>query len=124
MGMRVTRTILAAQAVATLAAAIIAYGVAGPGAALAAVAGGAIGMAGTAWFSHRMFAAKPGTPAPRMVRVFYRAEVVKILFTLALFAAAIAWLELAFLPLLGGYAATSVAWWAALPWITDETSGT
>lgn len=98
--------------------------VSGTGAAVAAAAGGVIGMAGMLLFSHRLFAAAPGSTARQVLRAFYTGVVLKIALTVGLLAVAIALLELAFLPLLGGYAATLLAYWLVLPVMTRETTGT
>ncbi len=122
-GGRITRAILVIQAVAMSVAAGIAFAVAGIGAAGAAAAGGVIGMAGMLYFSMRLFAAAPGSSAKQVLRAFYTGAALKIGLTAVLLAIAIAVLQLEFLPLLGGYAATLLAYWLVLPMVIREKSG-
>ncbi len=122
-GGRITRSLLVIQAAAMLVATGIAYAAGGTDVALAAAAGGVIGMAGMLYFSLRLFAAAPGSPARQVLRAFYTGAALKIVLTVVLLAVAIAVLELAFLPLLGGYAATLLAYWMILPMVIKETGG-
>lgn len=91
--------------------------------ALAVIVGGLVGMAGTAFFSRQLFQAPPGSTARQMLGAFQRGALGKMVLTVALFAAAIVGLEMPVLPLLGGYVATLIGYWAALPFVTDETTG-
>lgn len=122
-GGRVTRHILVFQGVATGVAMVAALVAAGIVAAAGAAAGGATGIAGTAFFSRRIFSAAPGSTARDMVRAFYWGAVGKIVLTAVLFATAILWAGLPMLPLLGGYTATLVAYWLSLPFVVEETTG-
>jgi F0F1-type ATP synthase assembly protein I len=91
--------------------------------ALAVIVGGLVGMAGTAFFSRRLFQAAPGSTARQMLRAFQWGAFGKMALTVALFAVAIVGLEMPVLPLLGGYVATLIGYWSALPFVTDETTG-
>lgn len=122
-GGRITRHILAFQAVATVLAAIAAYLLAAGVGAASAAAGGFTAMAGMMFLSRGVFAAVPGSTSQTMLRAFYRAAAGKIVLTVVLFTAAIAWLELPLLPLLGGYAAALAAYWLSLPFLIEETTG-
>lgn len=84
-------------------------------AAWSAAVGGGIGIVTTACFAYWVFAPGVGVPAKRVLARFVVGEIVKILLTVALFAAAIVWLEAAFLPMLGAFAATLLAYWLVLP---------
>ncbi len=122
-GGRITRHILAFQAVATAAAAGVGFLADGVAAAGSAAAGGVIGIAGMVLFSRRLFSAAPGSTARQMMRAFYLGAVGKIALTAALFAVAIIAAELPVLPLIGGYTATLVAYWLSLPFVVEETTG-
>ena len=120
-GGRVTRKILGFQ-VAAAALAALGTGLAiGAESAGAVAAGGLIGVAGTTFFSRRMFVAAPGATAKQMLRAFHWGAAGKVIVTGALFAVAIAGFRLPFLPMLGGYAATVLGYWLALPFVAEET---
>lgn len=106
--------IIAIQLAVTVLVAIVAMVVGGVKPAYSALVGGGINIVTTAYFARRVFAARPGATAKRMVRAFYVGEVTKILLTVALFTLALLWLELAFLPLFTAYALTMLAFWLAL----------
>jgi len=107
--------------------ALVAAGVAwliAPGAAWSAVAGGMIGLLTGLYQALRMFRGDASRFPERFMKGVYAGEVVKILLTAALFIYAIRVLEAEFLPLMLGYAATLVVYWAALgtgfPWLDQE----
>lgn len=83
--------------------------------AYSALIGGGINMLATGYFAVKVFAAKPGSSAQQIARAFYWGEAVKILLTGILFAVALLWLNVEFLPLLITYAVTMLAFWLALP---------
>jgi ATP synthase protein I len=89
-------------------------GLYGARAGWSAFAGGAIGFITTAFFALRVFGRGAERPAKDIVRAFYVGESQKILLTVVLFVAAIAWLELSFLPLFLTYMAGLAAFWIVL----------
>ena len=120
-GGRVTRKILGFQAAFAGLAALGTALAAGLGMAQAVAAGGLIGVAGTLFFSRRLFVAAPGATAKQMLRAFHLGAAGKVIVTGALFAVAIAGFRLPFLPLVGGYAATVLGYWLAMPFVAEET---
>ena len=82
--------------------------------AVAALAGGAIGVVTNLYVALRVFGNGVVRPAPQVLRRFYSAEAVKFALTLGLFALGIGVLKLNALPLLGGYGLTLVVYWLAL----------
>lgn len=82
--------------------------------AVAALAGGAIGVVTNLYVALRVFGNGAVRPAPQVLRRFYSAEAVKFALTLGLFALGIGVLKLNALPLLGGYGLTLVVYWLAL----------
>ena len=120
-GGRVTRKILGFQAAFAGLAALGTALAAGLGMAQAVAAGGLIGVAGTLFFSRRLFVAAPGATAKQMLRAFHLGAAGKVIVTGALFAVAIVGFGLPFLPLVGGYAATVLGYWLAMPFVAEET---
>lgn len=82
--------------------------------AVAALAGGAIGVVTNLYVALRVFGNGVVRPAPQVLRRFYSAEAVKFALTFGLFALGIGVLKLNALPLLGGYGLTLVVYWLAL----------
>jgi len=122
-GGRVTHRILAFQAGFTGLVALLVALWAGMDQGATVIVGGLVGMAGTAFFSRRMFQAAPGSTARQILRAFQWGALGKFLLTAVLFAVAIVGLAMPILPLLGGYFATLLGYWLALPFVTDETTG-
>ena len=122
-GGRVTHRILAFQAGFTGLVALLVALWAGMDQGATVIVGGLVGMAGTAFFSRRMFQAAPGSTAKQMLRAFQWGAFGKVLLTIALFAVAIVVLEAPVLPLLAGYFATLLGQWVALPFGAHETIG-
>ena len=106
--------VLAIQLAFTLGAAIISLMIADFKASYSAVIGGAINIIATAYFAYRIFSAGPGSTARQIARTFYWGEVIKILLTGFLFAGALLWLDVTFLPLFLTYAVTMLAFWLVL----------
>jgi ATP synthase protein I len=82
--------------------------------AVAALAGGAIGVVTNLYVALRVFGSGAVRPAQQVLQRFYAAEAVKFALTLGLFALGIGVLKLNALPLLGGYALTLAVYWLAL----------
>lgn len=120
-GGRTTLKILGFQTAAAALAVVGTAITAGPSPAGAVAVGGLVGIAGTTILSRQLFAAAPGASAGRMLRAFQIGAAAKFVVTGALFAVAIAGFGLSFLPLLGGYAATVLGYWLALPFVAEET---
>jgi ATP synthase protein I len=86
----------------------------GKSTAVAALAGGVIGVVTNLYVALRVFGNGAVRPAQQVLQRFYAAEVVKFALTLGLFALGIGVLRLNALPLLGGYGLTLVVYWLAL----------
>lgn len=85
----------------------------GAHAAHSALAGGLIATVSSLFFALYVFGVR-ATAARVVVRRFYRAEVVKMIVTALLFLAAVSWLKVDFLPLIGAYALMLLVYWFAL----------
>jgi ATP synthase protein I len=82
--------------------------------ALAALAGGLICTASSAWFAMRMFRGGPQADPNKVLRAFYAGEVSKIALTAGLFAVAIIILDLDVLIMFLAYMAATAVYWFAL----------
>ena len=82
--------------------------------AVAALAGGVIGVVTNLYVALRVFGNGAVRSAQKVLQRFYAAEAVKFALTLGLFALGIGVLKLNALPLLGGYGLTLVVYWLAL----------
>ena len=88
--------------------------VSGYSAALSALIGGGIGAVGSLTMALSAFRGGESATPEDLMRGVYLGEFVKLILTVALFIAAIVWLGVDILPLLIGFAATFVVYWAAL----------
>ncbi len=116
---RALRIVLAQLAV-TIAATLL-FLLAGPAWALSAAAGGLISTAGSYYQVRIAFSPRAQGDAALAARALYLGEVVKIAVIVALFALALTWLELQFLPTIITFIATLGVFFAALLW--DARSG-
>jgi ATP synthase protein I len=82
--------------------------------AVAALAGGAIGIMTNLYMALRLFGDGVVRSARQVLQRFYAAEAVKFALTFGLFALGLGVLKLNALPLLGGYGLTLVVYWLAL----------
>jgi ATP synthase protein I len=82
--------------------------------AVAALAGGVIGVVTNLYVALRVFGNGAVRSAQKVLQRFYAAEAVKFALTFGLFALGIGVLKLNALPLLGGYALTLAVYWLAL----------
>jgi ATP synthase protein I len=82
--------------------------------AVAALAGGVIGVVTNLYVALRIFGYGAVRSAQKVLQRFYAAEAVKFALTFGLFALGIGVLKLNALPLLGGYALTLAVYWLAL----------
>lgn len=105
--------LLRVQAVLAGLAGLAWFLLAGQPQALAALAGGGIGVFLSAMVALRM-AMSVGTDHARMVRGFYRAMMLKLALAAFLFVVVAKWFSPWFGPVLTGYCATVVAYWLAL----------
>jgi ATP synthase protein I len=113
--MKTVYRIIGAQIVVTLAAAALALLLGDTvHAAYSALIGGGIGFF-TAWiYARKAFGTRSAEPE-ELVKAQYRAEVLKLAFTVVLFAAAVVlYEEVSTLPLLLTYIATLAVYWVAL----------
>ncbi len=112
------------QVALTLAVAALAALLGGRAAAVSALLGGGIGTVAGLYQALRTFRVSAAEDPARFYRGVWVSEAVKILLTVALFIFAIRVLHPRFLPMIGGYAATFIAYWAALgsgyPWLPHE----
>ncbi len=116
---RALRIVLAQLAVT--AAATLLFLLAGPASALSAAVGGLISTAGSYYQVRIAFSPRAQGDAALAARALYLGEVVKIAVIVALFALALTWLELEFLPTIVTFIATLGVFFAALLW--DARSG-
>lgn len=108
------RNVLSLQAVAAALASVLSYALAGRGAAVAALLGGFIALAGGVVYALRMLSAKRGD-AQSLVRAHYMGEAGKMGATLLMFAATfVLYPAVEALPLFIGYMAALAAYWVAL----------
>ena len=102
------------QAGLTALIALISWLLGGPGSALSAAAGGGIGTLAGLYQSLKMFSVDASEDPNRFLRAVYVGQVIKLLLTAALFILVIKTLDVEFLPLIIGYAATFTVYWIAL----------
>ena len=113
--------IVLAQLAVTLAAGLLFLLLAGPEAGLSAAVGGLISVAGSYYQVRIAFAPRAQADAARAARALYLGEVVKIVVIAVLFALALNWMALQFLPTILTFIATLGVYFAALLW--DARSG-
>lgn len=108
------RKVLGLQAAAAVLASVLSYVLAGRGAAIAALLGGFIALAGGTVYALRMLSAKRDD-AQSLLRAHYMGEAGKMGATLTMFAATfVLYPAVEALPLFMGYMAALAAYWAAL----------
>lgn len=112
---KTARKIILIQMLVTAVAVVISLAIIDLKAGYSAFVGGGISIISTLYFAHKVFSAGPGSSAQQVAKVFYIAELVKILLTGLLFVIALLWLDLSFLPLFLTYAVTLLAYWLVLP---------
>ncbi len=105
--------VVLAQLCATLVVAALLWAIIGTAGGIAAAVGGVIGVIANLIFVRYVFSAA-AVPASVIVRRFYIAETMKIILTAVMFLGAFLVLQLSFVPLLLGYGATLLVYWAAL----------
>lgn len=110
---RVIAWLLRSQALITVAVAVIFGLLGGLPMALAAMAGGSIGLLLTAITGLRVALAS-SSEAKTMVRTFYRAMALKFVLAVILFIIVAKWFSGYFLPVVAGYFATLMANWLAM----------
>ncbi len=118
---RTVSRIIAAQVTVVCLAALMALVLGDGRAAMSAVVGGGIALVTTGVFALKVFSARPGSSAARVAAAFVMGEVIKLGLTVVLFAAAIIWLDVSFLVLILSYAATLLAYWLTLPFLSDAS---
>ena len=90
-------------------------------AAYSAIIGGGISIIVTAYFAGHVFSVRAGSTASKIARAFFVGESIKMVLTAILFAVAILWLDILFLPLFLTYIATLFAYWLVLPFTVDSS---
>jgi ATP synthase protein I len=111
------------QAGVTVVAALVAWGVAGEGAALSALLGGGIATAGSAAMAALVFAGAVAN-AQRIVAAFYAGEALKLAVVAVLFVVVLRTVRVVPLAMLGSFAATYLVFWIALIGALPSASGT
>lgn len=115
-GRRLVLRYASVQLACALAVAIAALALAGPTAAVAALAGGAISAVGNVVFGWRLFA--PGVaPVPELVKGLWAGELLKWLWVGLALWGALGPAQLAASPLLAGLIAAQFGFWLGLAWI-------
>jgi len=116
--MRTVWRILAAQVAVTIVAAVVARLIGGEArSAWSALIGGAIGFSAAAFYARNIFAARGKEPR-ELVKAHFRAEALKLAFTVVLLATALTiYKDVSTLPLLLTYIATLSVYWFALLWV-------
>jgi len=108
---RAALRVVARQALAALAAALLAGLGFGYSAGRSALLGGGVGVVATLFFVFALFRHREGTPAARVALSFYLGQVLKVLLTVALLALVFRSRGTAPLAVLAGYMATYFAYW-------------
>ena len=86
----------------------------GPRAGVSALMGGGIGTLASLYMVVSMFRLSASTEPKRIISRVYRGEFYKLVITAGLFALVLLSIEVSFLPMLGCFAATLLAYWVAL----------
>ncbi|MGD8380246.1 MAG: ATP synthase subunit I [Gammaproteobacteria bacterium] len=103
-----------------IAAALLWLLVSGEKAALAALAGGAIGAVLSLYFAAQFLFRSRGREPGRVISTLYRAEALKLLLAVGLFSAAAVLFAREFLAVMTTFAASLSGYWLALIWTADE----
>jgi ATP synthase protein I len=111
------------QAGVTVIAALVAWGIAGEGAARSALFGGGIATAGSLAMAGLVFASAVAN-AQRIVAAFYVGEALKLAVVVTLFVAVLRTVKVVPLAMLGSFAATYLVYWIALVGALPTVSGT
>jgi len=107
------RIVLVQMGLALLAG-LICFLLGGSRAGISALTGGAIGALASFYMVVSMFRHGPKTEPAKVLRSIYQGEFFKLVLTAGLFVLAIRFLEVSFGPMIGGFAATFIVYWAAL----------
>lgn len=110
------------QAGVTVIAALLAWGIAGEGAARSALLGGGIATAGSLAMAGLVFASAVAN-AQRIVAAFYVGEALKLAVVVTLFVAVLRTVKVVPLAMLGSFAATYLVYWIALVGALPTVSG-
>ncbi|MGP8034605.1 MAG: ATP synthase subunit I [Steroidobacteraceae bacterium] len=111
------------QAGVTVIAALVAWSVAGAGAALSALLGGGIATVGSLAMAGLVFAGAVAN-AQRIVAAFYVGEALKLAVVVVLFVVVLRTVKVVPLAMLAGFAATYLVYWIALLVALPSVSGT
>jgi ATP synthase protein I len=120
---RLAYGVVLGQAGVTVIAALVAWRVAGEGAALSALLGGGIATAGSLAMAGLVFAGAAAS-AQRIVAAFYVGEALKLAVVVALFVIVLRTVKVVPLAMLAGFAATYLVYWIALLVALPSVSGT
>lgn len=112
------------QAGVTVIAALLAWGMAGEGAARSALLGGGIATAGSLAMAGLVFAGGAVANAQRIVAAFYVGEALKLAVVVTLFVAVLRTVKVVPLAMLGSFAATYLVYWIALVGALPTVSST
>jgi len=111
------------QAGVSVIVALVAWGLAGAGAALSALLGGGIATAGSLAMAGLVFTGALGN-AQRIVAAFYAGEALKLVVVATLFVVVLRTVKVVPLAMLAGFAATYLVYWIALLGALPSVSGT
>lgn len=111
---KLVRRLLQLQLLTVLAAFAVAWAIGGMNTALSALAGGLVAFLPNAVFAVLSGRRKPGKSAQQVVKTFYFGESVKLVLTVALFAAAFHLPGMQPLPLFVAFAAVMAMFWFSL----------
>jgi F0F1-type ATP synthase assembly protein I len=106
--------VVLAQAVVTVAAALVSWGVADRRAALSALLGGGIATLGSLVMATIVLGKSTVRSPQRALVMFFAGEAVKVALVIAMFVVVLKTMNVAPLAMLGGFAATFVVYWVAL----------
>ncbi len=105
--------VIAVQSIVTTLAALLAWGIAGQGAAFAALWGGLTAILPALYLAWRISRVPPDASPTVVVGTFYRGEIGKYALTAVLFGLGVAWFAQWFLPLLFSFMAAQAGYWVA-----------
>ena len=111
---RLALGVVLGQAGVTVTAALCAWGIADPRAALSALLGGGIATAGSLAMARLVFGGGAGADARRVLGAFYLGEALKLAVVIVLFVLVLKWVRVAPLAMFAAFAATLLVYWIAL----------
>jgi len=111
---RLAYSVVLGQAIVTVVAAAVSYGLAGPSGALSALLGGGISTLATLVMVALAFRRAVMADGQRIVSAFYAGEAAKLAVVVVLFVVVLKTMRVEPLPMLGAYIATFIVHWIVL----------